>query len=154
MSLSTRVIEELQWWADELQAWDGKSIISTHDEHIRTTDASHHGLGCWWRRVNLQGHRIGEARGFFSRHESKMSSNSRKLTVVSFRQWRQLAIGRTAWCWSRRTTSRPRPTLTTWAGRATTSLPLPTISSMWPTVTAFTSWRCTAQGPSINVPTS
>ena len=27
MSLSTRVIEELQWWADELQAWNGKSII-------------------------------------------------------------------------------------------------------------------------------
>ena len=27
MSLSTRVMEELQWWANELQAWNGKSII-------------------------------------------------------------------------------------------------------------------------------
>ena len=27
MLLLTRVIEELQWWANELQAWNGKSII-------------------------------------------------------------------------------------------------------------------------------
>ena len=42
MSLSTRVIEELQWWADELQVWNGKSIIPARHQYILTNDASHH----------------------------------------------------------------------------------------------------------------
>ena len=76
------MIEELQWWTDELQAWNGKSIIPARHPYILTTDTSHHSWGGWWRRVGLQGHRNDEARGFFSRRESKMSSNSRKLTTL------------------------------------------------------------------------
>ena len=42
MSLSTRVIEELQWWADELQVSNSKSIAPTHHHYILTTDTSRH----------------------------------------------------------------------------------------------------------------
>ena len=68
MSLSTRVIEELQAVGGQAarMEWQVDHIL-TRPPYIQTTDTSRHGWGGWRRRVGLQGHRKDEARGFFSR---------------------------------------------------------------------------------------
>ena len=81
--LTPRVIQELEWWQSELQQWNGKSVIPQKHQHILTTDASGLGWGGWWHKVGSRHRKEDEARGFFSRRESKNSSNWRELTAVS-----------------------------------------------------------------------
>ena len=84
MSLSSRVLAELEWWTTSLRPWNGCSFIPRRHSHVLTTDASHLGWGGWWRTQGSLGSRRDEARGFFSKKESKMSSNGRELTAVLF----------------------------------------------------------------------
>ena len=82
-SLSPRVMQELEWWLSELKSWNGRSVIPQKHQHIITTDASHLGWGGWWHKVGSRHRKQDEARGFFSRRESRNSSNWRELTAVS-----------------------------------------------------------------------
>ena len=84
MSLSLRALEELSWWHQEMADWSGLSIIPVRHSKVLTTDASSHGWGGWWRRVGFKPRREDEARGFFTREESRMSSNSRELHAVLY----------------------------------------------------------------------
>ena len=84
MSLSLRALEELSWWHEEMADWSGLSIIPVRHSKVLTTDASSHGWGGWWRRVGFKPRREDEARGFFTREESRMSSNSRELHAVLY----------------------------------------------------------------------
>ena len=77
------MIQKLEWWQSELQHWNGKSVIPQKHQHILTTDASGLGWGGWWHKVGSRHRKEDEARGFFSRRESKNSSNWRELTAVS-----------------------------------------------------------------------
>ena len=43
MHLNSPVVEEMQWWHDEMHQWSGKAIISARCQMVVTTDAS--GLG-------------------------------------------------------------------------------------------------------------
>ena len=45
MHLNSQVIEEMQWWHDEMHNWSGKAIISARCQMVVTTDASSHGWG-------------------------------------------------------------------------------------------------------------
>jgi hypothetical protein len=45
MSLSVRVLEELDWWHDEMADWSGLSMIPARRSHVLTADASSHGWG-------------------------------------------------------------------------------------------------------------
>ena len=60
MSLSARVLEELDWWHDEMASWSGLSMIPIRHSHVLTTDASSHGWGGWWRRVGFKPSLIGK----------------------------------------------------------------------------------------------
>ena len=40
MKLSVRVLEELDWWHDEMADWSGLSMIPVRHSHVLTTDAS------------------------------------------------------------------------------------------------------------------
>ena len=82
MVLSPRVLQELTWWQDEIQLWNGKSVIPAKHQFILTTDASHWGWGGWWKQVGLRPKQSDEARGFFSPRESRNSSNWREMTAV------------------------------------------------------------------------
>ena len=82
-SLSPRVIQELEWWLSGLKFWNGRSVIPQKHQHIITTDASKLGWGGWWHKVGSRHRKQDEARGFFSRRESRNSSNWRELTAVS-----------------------------------------------------------------------
>ena len=83
MTLSPRATEELRWWQEEVTEWNGKSVIPAKHQYILTTDASHWGWGGWWKQVGHRPRRTDEARGFFSRRESRNSSNWRELTAVA-----------------------------------------------------------------------
>ena len=83
-SLSPRVIQELEWWLSELKSWNGKSVVPQKHQYIITTDASKFGLGGWWYKLGSGHRKQGEAWGFFSRQESRNSSNWRELTAVLF----------------------------------------------------------------------
>ena len=82
MTLSPRATEELRWWQEEVTEWNGKSVIPAKHQYILTTDASHWGWGGWWKQVGHRPRRTDEARGFFSRRESRNSSNWQELTAV------------------------------------------------------------------------
>ena len=82
MSLSVRVLDDLDWGHDEMADWSGLSMIFARHSHVSTTDASSHGWGGWWQRVGTKPRREDEARGFFLHKESRMSSNSRELHAV------------------------------------------------------------------------
>ena len=84
MTLSVRAVEELQWWAQDLQQWNGRSVIPQKHQFIMTTDASHLGWGGWWKPVGRCARPSDQARGFFSKRESRNSSNWRELTAVDF----------------------------------------------------------------------
>ena len=43
MHLNSHVIEEMQWWHDEIHQWSGKAIISARCELVVTNDASSFG---------------------------------------------------------------------------------------------------------------
>ena len=47
MHLNSHVIEEMQWWHNEMHQWSGKAIISARCEVVVTTDASSFGWGGW-----------------------------------------------------------------------------------------------------------
>ena len=64
----------MEWQVDQICS------LKVHPNHGRLSSR----LGWLVGRLGLQGHRNDEARGFFSRGESEMSSNSRKLTAVLF----------------------------------------------------------------------
>ena len=64
MHLNSQVIEEMQWWHDEMHNWSGKAIISARCQMVVTTDASSHGWGGWWRPFGHSGKLYHEARGF------------------------------------------------------------------------------------------
>ena len=82
LSLSSRVLEELTWWAQELKDWNGRSVIPRKTSITVTTDASHWGWGGFWKETGQRARPRDEARGFFSVRESKNSSNWRELTAV------------------------------------------------------------------------
>jgi hypothetical protein len=42
MHLNSQVIEEMQWWHDEMHRWSGTAIISAKCQMVVTTDASSH----------------------------------------------------------------------------------------------------------------
>jgi len=82
MHLNSQVIEEMQWWHDEMHNWSGKAIISARCQMVVTTDASSHGWGGWWRPFGHSGKLQREARGFWLPSEEGMSSNARELSGV------------------------------------------------------------------------
>ena len=43
MHLNSQVIEEMQWWHDQMHQWSGKAIISARCQMVVTTDASSFG---------------------------------------------------------------------------------------------------------------
>ena len=43
MHLNSQVIEEMQWWHDEMHQWSRKAIISAQCQMVVTTDASSFG---------------------------------------------------------------------------------------------------------------
>ena len=45
MTLSPRVLEELEWWLQELTVWNGKSVIPAKHQYILTTDTLDWGWG-------------------------------------------------------------------------------------------------------------
>ena len=47
MHLNSQVIEEMQWWHDEMHQWSGKAIISARCPMVVMTDASSFGWGGW-----------------------------------------------------------------------------------------------------------
>ena len=49
MHLNSQVIEEMQWWHDEMHQWSGEAIIPARCQMVVTTDASSFGWGGWWR---------------------------------------------------------------------------------------------------------
>ena len=82
MHLNSQVIEEMQWWHDEMHQWSGKAIISARCQMVVTTDASGLGWGGWWRPFGHSGKLKDEARGFWLPSEEGMSSNARELSCV------------------------------------------------------------------------
>ena len=82
LTLSSRALEELTWWAQELKAWNGKSVVPRKTSITVTTDASHWGWGGYWKETGRRARPQDEARGFFSVRESKNSSNWRELSAV------------------------------------------------------------------------
>jgi len=82
MHLNSQVIEEMQWWHDEMHQWSGKAIIPAKCQMVVTTDASSFGWGGWWRPFGLAGKLKDEARGFWLPSEEGMSSNARELSGV------------------------------------------------------------------------
>ena len=73
MHLNSQVIEEMQWWHDEMHQWSGKVV---------TTDASSHSSGGWWRPFGHSGKLHHEARDLWLPSEEGMSSNARELSGV------------------------------------------------------------------------
>ena len=43
MHLNSQVIEDMQWWHDQMHHWSGKAIISARCHMVLTTDASSFG---------------------------------------------------------------------------------------------------------------
>ena len=82
MYLDSPVVEEMQWWHDEMHQWSGKAIISARCQMVVTTDASGLGWGGWWRPFGHSGKLKNEARGFWLPTEEGMSSNARELSGV------------------------------------------------------------------------
>ena len=82
MYLDSPVVEEMQWWHDEMHQWSGKAIISARCQMVVTTDASSFGWGGWWRPFGHSGKLKDEARGFWLQTEEGMSSNARELSGV------------------------------------------------------------------------
>ena len=82
MHLNSPVVEEMQWWHDEMHQWSGKAIISARCQMVVTTDASGLGWGGWWRPFGHSGKLKDEARGFWLPSEEGMSSNARELSGV------------------------------------------------------------------------
>lgn len=82
MYLDSPVVEEMQWWHDEMHQWSGKAIISARCQMVVTTDASGLGWGGWWRPFGHSGKLKDEARGFWLPTEEGMSSNARELSGV------------------------------------------------------------------------
>ena len=76
VSLDKPVVEEMQWWVNEMKDWSGKSIIPVRSQMVVTTDASSHGWGGWWRQFGHSGTLRKEARGFWLPKEQNMSSNA------------------------------------------------------------------------------
>lgn len=74
--LDAPALAELSWWLTEFQQWNGKSILPLLPQCVLTTDASSYGWGGWLGNKS--------ARGFWSRPESRRSSNARELTAVVF----------------------------------------------------------------------
>ena len=64
MHLNLQVIEETQWWHDEMHSWSGKAIISARCQMVVMTDASSFGWGGWWRLFGHSGKLKDKARGF------------------------------------------------------------------------------------------
>jgi hypothetical protein len=73
-SLHPEVREEIQWWLDHLDDWNGKAIIPKPVEKIIQTDASNLGWGA------VLGQHI--ARGFWSEEEKSWHNNMRELMAV------------------------------------------------------------------------
>ena len=69
MHLNSQVIEEMQWWHDEMHRWSGKAITLARCQMVLTTDASSFGWSGWWRPFGLAGKLKDEARGFHRRKE-------------------------------------------------------------------------------------
>ena len=65
---------ELEEWQHLLDHWNGRSVIPPAARHVVTTDASHYGWGAWLRGQ--------DARGFWTRAESRVSSNRRELKTA------------------------------------------------------------------------
>ena len=74
LQLSPEALLELTEWQSLLDQWNGRSVIPPTASHVVTTDASHYGWGAWLRGQ--------DARGFWTRDESRMSSNRRELKTA------------------------------------------------------------------------
>ena len=55
MHLNSQVIEEMQWWHDEMHRRLGKAIISARCHMVVTTDASSFSWNGCWRPFGLTG---------------------------------------------------------------------------------------------------
>ena len=82
MHLNSQVIEEMQWWHDQMHQWSGKAIISARCQMVVTTDASSFGWSGWWRPFGHSSRLKDEARGFSLPTEEGMSSNAWELPGV------------------------------------------------------------------------
>ena len=80
--LDTTIVEEMNWWHDEMHQWSGKSVISARCQMVVTTDASSFGWGGYWRQFGHQGRLKDEARGFWLPLEEGISSSAQELSGV------------------------------------------------------------------------
>ena len=76
VQLSPQALEELIWWRDNLDAWNGKSLISGSPDLITETDASRRGWGAFCMGVATGGP--------WSKGESQLHINCLKLLAGAF----------------------------------------------------------------------
>ena len=76
IQLSPYALEELVWWRDNLDAWNGKSLISGTPNLIIETDASRKGWGTFCMGVSTGGQ--------WSQGESKLHINCLELLAGAF----------------------------------------------------------------------
>lgn len=81
--------KELQWRVENLQLWNGRSIIPQAPKHALYVDASDRGWGAHWRNKRIS--------GLWSREEAQQPINWRELKAVelalqTFRSLRQTSI--------------------------------------------------------------
>lgn len=67
-------IEELKWWYDNLNKWNGRSILPTTPSATVYVDASNTGWGCHWKNQR--------AHGYWTHEESLQSINWRELKAA------------------------------------------------------------------------
>ncbi|XP_020619677.1 uncharacterized protein LOC110057435 [Orbicella faveolata] len=71
-----QALEELIWWRDNLDAWNGKSLVSAPPDLIIETDASRRGWGAFCMGVATGGQ--------WSQGESRLHINCLQLLTVAF----------------------------------------------------------------------
>ncbi|KAG1608585.1 hypothetical protein G6F45_013562 [Rhizopus arrhizus] len=72
--LTNDSIVELKWWLNNLQQWNGRSILPSTPAHTLFVDASNTGWGCAYQ--NLRAH------GYWTAAEAQMSINWRELKAA------------------------------------------------------------------------
>ena len=76
MTLSLEVKEELQWWIDHLESWNGRSLLPDKTDMVVTTDASETGWG-----ASLGSRRTG---GYWNLSERLFHINVLEVMAIEF----------------------------------------------------------------------
>ena len=74
LKLDSGSVQDLIWWRDSFEKWNGRIVIPTEIDGQLITDASHIGWGAHYQNLETQ--------GFWDKKMSQQHSNVRELTAV------------------------------------------------------------------------